>query len=274
MVEPTIKQVRTVWQAFGWIEATKKKLPNEDLRKGDVLLKESGGSGWSTMVQSVHAAAVRCAEILYPANSDSLLEVATILAQSSSTITKNDDRVTENTIMIMNGSKKRSIQACVARAFLVKGLPGHRIQSLKRDNVFTLGGSSLHQARTDFKMMETGMSLCIPPITRNRFDKQVLHETVMFILSKDNVTPISWGTKQIKLTDEETVTLPSLIRRNSPRHMYENYMALCSERGTNSAAGDLCQSISQGQFYEILGNITAGGEKMLCAVDCFRGFGK
>ena len=89
--EPSIKQVETVhdlWQAFGWSQATKKKLPNEDLRKGDVLLKESGGSGWSTMVQSVLAAVVRCAKILYPANSDSLLEeVAARLSQSSSSIT-------------------------------------------------------------------------------------------------------------------------------------------------------------------------------------------
>ena len=48
-----------------WMEpsATKKELPNKDLRKGDVLLKESGGSGWSKMVHSVLAAAVRCAEI-------------------------------------------------------------------------------------------------------------------------------------------------------------------------------------------------------------------
>eukprot|EP00731_Ephydatia_muelleri_P007924 Em0004g262a len=266
--EPTIKQVETVhdlWQAFGWSQATKKKLPNEDLRKGDVLLKESGDSGWSTMVQSFLAAVVRCAEILYPANSDSLLEeVAARLSQSSSSITtKDENRVTENTIMIMNASQKRSIQARVARAILVKGLPGHRIQSLKRDGVFTLGGSSVDQARKDFKVMEAGMSLCIPPITRCRFDEQILHEAVMFILSKDNVTPISWGTKQIKLSDAETVTLPCLTRRNSPRHMYENYMALCSERGTNSAAGDSHLSISRGKFYEILRNITAGGEKIL-----------
>ena len=54
-----------------------------------MLLKESGGSGWSTMVQSVLAAVVRCAEILYPANSDSLLEeVAARLSQSSSSITQ------------------------------------------------------------------------------------------------------------------------------------------------------------------------------------------
>ena len=79
-----------------------------------MLSKESGGSGWSTMVHSVFAAVVRCAEISYPTNSDSLLEeVATILSQSSSSITtKDENRVTENTIMIMNASQKRSIHFC------------------------------------------------------------------------------------------------------------------------------------------------------------------
>ena len=121
--------------------------------------------------------------------------------------------------MIMNASQKRSIQASVAHAILVKGLPGHRIQSLKRDSVFTLGGASVDQARTDFKVMEAGMSLCIPPITRCRFDEQILPEAVLPILSKDDVTPISWGTKQIKLCDAETVTLPYLTRRNSGTSM-------------------------------------------------------
>ena len=110
MAEPTIKQVETVhdlWQAFGRSQTTKRKLSNKDLRKGNVLLKESGGSGWSTMVQSILTAVVRCAEILYPANSDSLLEVAARLSQSSSSITRKDEnRVTENTIMIMNASSE------------------------------------------------------------------------------------------------------------------------------------------------------------------------
>ena len=44
---------------------------------------------------------------------------------------------------------------------------------------------------------------------------------------------------------------------------------MCSERGTNSAAGDSHLSISRGKFYEI--NITAGGEKILCAVDYVTG---
>ena len=120
--------------------------------------------------------------------------------------------------------------------------------------------------------MATGMSLCIPPITRSRFDEQIRHETVMFILSKGKVSPMYCGTKQIKLSDEKAVTLPSLTHCNSPRHISENYVALCSERGTISAAGSSCQSVTWGKFYEILGNITAGGEKMLCAGDYIQGF--
>ena len=35
--------------------------------------------------------------------------------------------------------------------------------------------------------MEAEQNLCIPPISRCRFDENVLHDAVMFILSKDNV---------------------------------------------------------------------------------------
>ena len=59
---------------------------------------------------------------------------------------KNELPITTS-IMIMNSSKKRSIQARVARAILVMRLFGHRRESLKR-GVVTLGGSSLDQAWT------------------------------------------------------------------------------------------------------------------------------
>ena len=79
-----LQNINDLWEAFGWSEGTKKKLPNEKSRISDESLKEAGGSGWSTMVQSVLTAATRSAEILYPANSHSLLlEVASRLTQGS-----------------------------------------------------------------------------------------------------------------------------------------------------------------------------------------------
>ena len=47
-----------------------KKLPNERSRLAGESLKEAGGSGWSTIVHAVLAAATRTAEILYPALKD------------------------------------------------------------------------------------------------------------------------------------------------------------------------------------------------------------
>ena len=195
--DPTMKQplqnINDLWEAFGWSEGTKKKLPNEKSRISDESLKEAGGSGWSTMVQSVLTAATRTAEILYPANSHSLLlEVASRLTQGSTAFdAKDHEEVIRNTIMIMKKSKKRSVQGRVAQAILVNGLPASRIDALKMDGNITLGGSSIDQARRDFKQMEAGQSLCIPAISQCRFDEKTLEEAVMFILSKDNVVPIS-----------------------------------------------------------------------------------
>ena len=92
----------------------------------------------------------------------------------------------------------------------------------------------------------------------------------MFILSKDNVVPISWGTNYIKLTDNETVTLPVLIRQKAPKHLYDNYLAFCNDKDTD-AAGESFPSISRGMYYEILTKITNGGEEMLTAVDYVTG---
>ena len=126
----------------GASQARKNKLPSEYSRMNDTSLKTHDGSrtGWNTMVHSVYSAAVRFAEILYPANRDSLLEdVAIKLGQNScSTSTNDDNKIVDSTIMIMNASKKRSIQGRVAHAILVNGLPGTRIEALKREGVITV----------------------------------------------------------------------------------------------------------------------------------------
>ena len=64
------------------------------------------------------------------------------------------------------------------------------------DDIITLGSSSIDHARRDFKQMEAGQSLCIPAISRSRFDEMKKQ------LCISDVVPISWGTKDIN----ETVT--------------------------------------------------------------------
>ena len=102
--DPTMKQplqgINDLWEAFRWSEAMKKKLPNVKSRISDESPTEAGGSGWSTMVQSVLAAATRTAEILYPATLHSLLllEIASRLTQGSTAF--DHEKVIRNTIMV------------------------------------------------------------------------------------------------------------------------------------------------------------------------------
>ena len=96
------------------------------------------------------------------------------------------------------------------------------------------------------------------------------HLKKQLCLSKMSCLYISWETKDIKLTDNETVTLPALTRQKAPKHLYENYLVFCNDKDTD-AAGESFPSISRGMFYEILTKITNGGEKMLTAVDYVTG---
>ena len=91
------------------------------------------------------------------------------------------------------------------------------------------------------------------------------------MLSKDDVMPLSWGTKAIKLTDNEKITLPALTLQNTPKHLYDNlYLAFCIDKDTD-AAGESFPSISCGMIYEIRRKIRSGGEKILTAVDYVTG---
>ena len=114
--------------------------------------------------------------------------------------------------MIMNSAKNVQFkEESVARAILVNGLSGTRVESLKRECVIILDGCTLDQARKDLKVMEAGQNLCLPPISRSRFDDfDDDRDAVMFILSKDNVSTISWGMKKIKLSNEETTEFSEL----------------------------------------------------------------
>ena len=143
-----LQNTNDLWEAFGWSEATKKKLPSERSRVSDETLQETGGSGWSTMVQSVLSAATRTAEILYPANSHSLLlEVASIDSQKVRVHLmpcKDHDKVIKNAIMIMKTSKKHSVQGrAVARAILVNGLLASRLDALKMDGIIRMRQMSM-----------------------------------------------------------------------------------------------------------------------------------
>ena len=73
----SIETRKDVWDAFGFTESMRKKLPSGHARNSDKKIRESDPGGWSTMVQSVLIAAIKEAKIHCPVMSQELVQVAT-----------------------------------------------------------------------------------------------------------------------------------------------------------------------------------------------------
>ena len=86
----------------------------------------------------------------------------------------------------------------------------------------------------------------------------VIRKVVDLILSSNNVVPKSYGTKKVRLSCDEILTLPRLLRKNTRIKIYEDYKEF--------TMNDQC-SISRETFYRIINNITAYEQVALSAID-------
>ena len=133
-----IETRKDVWDAFGFTESMRKKLPSEHARNSDGRIQESNPGGWSTMVQSVLTAAVKVAEILCPAMSQELVKDATDKVRGAVPARKALMKLENVLIEHNNASPNLTIQKRVTQALLVKGLPKKRMESLQQEGSFTL----------------------------------------------------------------------------------------------------------------------------------------
>ena len=99
--------------------------------------------------------------------------------------------------------------------------------------------------------------------TLQRFDPLILEDALKYLLSGDNVVPLSWGTKKVKLSPSESVTLPCLLPRRSVLDIYVDYTTSCSQRE--------CGILSRSSFYRIFAACTSGKQRLLTSVDYVTG---
>ena len=76
-------------------------------------------------------------------------------------------------------------------------------------------------ALADSQAIREGLELIKPIQTRARVEKAVVIEAVSWILSPVNVGVLSWGTKVVKLSEQESVTSSSLCNtsQNTKAHV-------------------------------------------------------
>lgn len=102
-------------------------------------------------------------------------------------------------------------------------------------------------------------------ITLQRFDPAAVQSAVGLILSSDNVSFLSWGTKRLRLDGGITV-FPSITRKLSRTHIFDQYIAKIA-----SVSSGPCP-ISKALFFQIIGMITADEAKIIKSVDYVVGF--
>ena len=169
------------------------------------------------------------------------------------------ERLTNVLCNVEKHSNINSIEKRVTRAILNKGLAEGDLQSLMKEHNFKFGtGRARFRAREDIKTLLNGEKLHVQKRNIVRVGDDVVRKLVDFILSPNNVVPNSYGTKKVKLSRNEVLTLPRLQRKNTRIKIYEDY----KEFTMNDTS-----YISRETFYRIINNITACEQVSLNAID-------
>ena len=136
------------------------------------------------------------------------------------------------------------------------------MESLQQEGRFHIGGYARMTALADSQAILEGLELIKPIQTRARVEEAVVIEAVSWILSPVNVGVLSWGTKVVKLSEQESVTLPCVTRRKTRKHMFDDYCKVFERQA---------KILGRSTFYRIVKEITGGEEKIITAVDYVTG---
>jgi hypothetical protein len=251
--------VKSIWRFFSFTESQRKKLPSrEDAVAGAV---QQSGSAWSTLVQSVLTAATAVAEVLYPGGAQQLLESVAYKILGKQRPEVELERAAERIAKVVMAAPRNTVQKRVSRACLVKGFSKAVLAKLCKSDRLTLSGTSEQQSYRDYNRLEEGQVLEKPRGRAVRFNEEHARKAVKFILHTSNVGALSWGSRPFRLSENESVTLPILVRRVSVKEMFERY---CE-------SVEVEEQIKRSSFYTIVKAITHSDEKLLTAVDYVTG---
>ena len=160
----------------------------------------------------------------------------------------------------VKASKKNTVERRVLRAVLYNAVSNKsELHYLMSQHQFTFAtGNSRTTALHDFTTLCNGGLITKKKVHFSRVDDDVIKKAVEFILSEKNVIASSYGTRNIKLCDNEIINLPKLTRKKSKVDIIRSYMSYTIEDEVN---------LSKRTMYRMLAYITANDQATLCAID-------
>ena len=129
---------------------------------------------------------------------------------------------------------------------------------MKEDNFSFAKGRPRLIAKVDYQKLLSGDSVGVKKRHLSRIDEETLKKSVEFILCQDNVVSVSYGTKLVKLSNNEIIQLPKLQRKRTRIDIMKVYLTITKN--------DI-NHLSQRSMYNVLNLITSSDQSSLYAID-------
>ena len=200
----------------------KKVLPSVAKRNYSANIMEENKHRYLRMVHLGHKLMKGVLECLCPGPSRTQLQkdIITIMTKGADKLDKDSDearynKMSEALCKCTKMTKKNTIERKICRALLYNGVTnGKHLEELLDQYQFTFSrGKARKHAKEDYNHLLNGETISIKKRFFSRIDDTALRKAVDFILSEDNVTSAPYGTKVIKLSSNESISLPRLQRK-------------------------------------------------------------
>ena len=157
-------------------------------------------------------------------------------------------------------AKKNTIERKICRAILLNGVGGgtHLNELMKEYNFSFAKGRPRLSAKVDYQKLLSGDLVSVKKRHLSRIDEETLKKSVEFILCQDNVVSVSYGTKLVKLSNNEIIQLPKLQCKRTRIDIIKVYLTITKN--------DI-NHLSQRSMYNVLNLITSSDQSSLYAID-------
>ena len=169
------------------------------------------------------------------------------------------EKLTTSLCLAQRYLKRQSIERRTCRAVLYAGVSNKDLVDLLSKHEFTFArGKPQTLAREDFNRLCNGDNLIRTERSFSQHDTTAIHKAVEFLLSEDCVVPLSYGHRDVQLTNKEVYSLPNLQRKLPRKDIVKDYY--------NYTENDPKQ-IKKSTLHKLLNLITAYDQSVLSSVD-------
>ena len=120
------------------------------------------------------------------------------------------------------------------------------------------------QPNIDYDSLMCGEKISMNARTQAKLKESIIKDAVCYILHKDHVITTSWGEHTHRLSRQETIKLPRLCRKVSPKELWNGYAKYISEKfGKKSDKNQIGRS----SFYYLVKHLACSNKVIVRAVD-------